>query len=491
MNKFYTIILVAIMCSTSCAETPPPESSALKEIPSSNTPEAPKTISIQEMLVIGNSDMRQHALSMLIQTKADGQLDESYIPGLKACSEDPSPETRRLTVKVLGQSYVSNADNPNSEIVELLIKLAKDDSAEVQHLAIADGLTQIKNKSDAAITQLLEIAATTRERKVFDLIVPSLLNDRDQVKQLLDRRLAENYSSAMYDLYEKATGQKPPPRNTFLDQQSLTIQETLATGSSGMRLHALSMINQGKLRSGVNESFLPYFKLSAQDPAAPVRSITARVVGQYMVANRDKPLEEAVLLLMQLARDESADVRFSAIYHGLTQIRKKSDAVIILLTNVAAEIRDHVIYERIGLSLADQKEQVMQILNEQLETGNNAATFEIYKDMTGEFPPLREKYLEMPCSRPRLFVFKGEENNSETQKADLLAELDKVGIPNPDLFATGSGANHVLLLTTRITRDRLTVEKHFPNHNTFTVTQTMWLTPEMEIEIDALRDAAK
>ena len=285
-----------------------------------------------------------------------------------------------------------------------------------------------------------------------------------------------------------ALAQSPvAPTNAPTAPKTISIQEMLVIGHSGMKLHSLAMITQGKLKDGVDESFMPGFKACAEDKAIPVRSVAARVMGQNLVAGLDKPNPEAVELLMKLAQDESSDVRFNAVYHGLAQLNHKSDEVVALLLDVAASNREHSLYDRIVESLEDSRERATKILDKKLKEGDSIATFEIYADMTGKQPPDSGKFLDMPSSRPKMFIFKGGMSDAEAYKAELASELKTLGIENPNLFVSGVGANHVLLLKTYLTKDRLAVEKAFSDHAKFTITQEMWLTPELEIQIDAMR----
>jgi len=269
--------------------------------------------------------------------------------------------------------------------------------------------------------------------------------------------------------------------------KTISIQEMLVIGNSGMRLHSLAMITQGKVKNGVDESFLPGFKACSEDPATPVRSVAARIMGQNLVEGKEEPNPEAVELLINLAQDESADVRFNAVYHGLAQLNTKSDEIIVLLLDVAASNREHTLYERIVESLESNHETTARILDEKLESGDSIAVYEIYEDMTGAPPPESDRFLDMPSSRPKVFIFKGGENDAEAFKAELTSALQAAGIDSPDLQISGVGANYVLMLKTYLTKDRLTVEKTFSVHDMFTVTQEMWLTPELEIQIDAMR----
>ncbi len=269
--------------------------------------------------------------------------------------------------------------------------------------------------------------------------------------------------------------------------KTISIQEMLVIGHSSMKLHSLAMITQGKAQGGVDESFLPGFNVCSEDSAVPVRSVTARLLGQHFVEGKKTPNPEAMVLLIKLAKDESSDVRYSAVYHGLTQVQNKSPEIVELLIDVAATDREQRLYGRISQSLENDREEAARILDGKLQTGNSIAIYEIYEDLAGKKPADTDKYLDMPSSRPKMFIFKGDGKNAEAFKTDLEAELSALGIENSDLFISGVGENYVLLLKTYITKDRIAVENTLGNHEKFTITQKMWLTPELEIQIDGMR----
>jgi|GEM_PF-4789178 len=283
--------------------------------------------------------------------------------------------------------------------------------------------------------------------------------------------------------------QMPPPQtNAPSGPKTTSIQEMLVIGHSSMKLHSLAMITQGKVPGGVDESFLPGFKICAEDPATPVRSITARVMGQSLIAGQDVPNQDAVELLIKLAQDESADVRYSAVYYGLSEIKNKSDEIVELLVDIAASNREQGLHEQIVQSLKESTGQVVEILDRKLDHENSIAFFEIYEGLTGQEPPKADTYLEMPSSRPKMFIFKGDGGDTEAYKSKLESELEAAGMESPEIFISGVGANYVLLLKTYLTRDRLMVEKRFVSHDTYSITQSMWLTPELEIQIEFMRN---
>ncbi len=300
---------------------------------------------------------------------------------------------------------------------------------------------------------------------------------------MMKRTLCLSFAAASVALAQTNT----PLPHAPAAPKTISIQEMLVIGNSGMRLHSLAMITQGQVKDGINENFLPGLKACSEDSATPVRSVAARIMGQNLIQGIEKPNPEIVDLLVKLAQDESADVRFNAVYHGLTQLEEKSDEIILLLLEVAASNREHNLYEQIAQSLEGHRETAIRLLNKKLESGDSIAIYEIYEDMTGTTPPDNDLFLDMPSSRPKVFIFKGDDTEAEAFKANLSEALQAAGISSPDLHISGVGGNYVLMLKTYLTKDRLTVEKTFSDSGPFTITQDMWLTPELEIQIDAMR----
>ncbi len=268
---------------------------------------------------------------------------------------------------------------------------------------------------------------------------------------------------------------------------TISVQEMLVSGPPQLKLHSMAMISQGNIPGEVDESFLPGFKVCSEDSALPVRSITAQLLGRYFVQGQESPNPEAVELLIKLSKDDSSDVRYKAVYHGLTQISDKSDEMLTRLIDIATTDRTQSLYDRIVESLQADHERVAAILDQKLMDGSDIAVYEIYEDLTGNEPANADKYLEMPSSRPRLFILSGDGSDPEAGKADLEKTLKAAGLESPDVRISGEGENYVLLLKTFMTKDYLTVENAFANHPKYSITQEMWLTPELEIQIEDMQ----
>ncbi len=280
---------------------------------------------------------------------------------------------------------------------------------------------------------------------------------------------------------------KPGPAGNRPAAPSISVQEMLVSGPPQLKLHSLAMMTRGNIKDGIDESFLPGLKACSEDSALPLRSVSARLLGEHFVQGKETPNPEAVELLIKLAKDDSADVRFNAVYYGLSQIENKSEEIISLLIDIASKDRKQSLYDHIAASLESDRGRVTKVLDEKMQDSTNVAYYEIYKDLTGKMPANADKYLEMPTSRPRLFIFAAQGEDDAAFKSELEKALKEAGIKAPNLTVSGTGENYVLMLKTYIARDHLAVERNFTTHPRFSITQNMWLTPELEIQIDGMR----
>ena len=297
-------------------------------------------------------------------------------------------------------------------------------------------------------------------------------------------------SSACSKPTAQETPKPAPPSQSQTASKGVSIQEMLVTGPPQLKIHSLAMLSQGH-EGRVDESYLPGFTICSKDTSSPIRSITARLLGEYFVKGQEDPNSEALNLLMELAHDESSDVRFNAVYYGISQIKIKTDETLAFLVEFAANHREHGMIDRIAESLIDDQDKVVEILDQKLAESDNVAVFEIYEDLTGVAPLNATQYMDMPSSRPRMFILKGTGADSETEKSALEAELKTLGITRPLVHISGPGKNYVLIVKTYITQDGIAVEKTFSKDGRFKITQQIWVTPELEIQMEAMRKAQR
>jgi len=268
--------------------------------------------------------------------------------------------------------------------------------------------------------------------------------------------------------------------------KGITFQEILVSGPTQIKMHSLIMLSEGNTQEPIDESYLPGLKSCAENPSTPFRSLTARIIGEHLIEGKEEPHPEAVRILTQLAGDKVADVRFNAVYYGLSRIKNKSPEIVELLIDVVATHPGEVLQERIAESLEAYRDQVTDILDEKLKGENSIAYFEIYEELTGREPAQAEKYMDLPSTRPRMFVVQGQGTDKDAIKAALEEELKSIGIENFNIRVHIEGDTFAAMITTYMPRNHKTVRAHFAQHDDYRITQDMWLSPQLELQVKAI-----
>ena len=212
--KFQLMIVAALLAAGLEAQTNAPAGAETNTVPSTGI------ISLQEMMAVGPSTMKLYSMSMISQGQIKGEVDESYLAGYKACSEDSAVPVRSIAAKQLGQHYVERKAAPNAEAVALLLKLARDESPFVRYNAAYYGLSAIEKKTPEIIAALIDTAAADREKQLQGRIVNSLEVCREETAKILDEKLKGNDPIAYFEIYEELTGKPPKETERFMELPS-------------------------------------------------------------------------------------------------------------------------------------------------------------------------------------------------------------------------------------------------------------------------------
>ena len=266
----------------------------------------------------------------------------------------------------------------------------------------------------------------------------------------------------------------------------VSLKEMLISGPPQLKMHALAMITQNKVQDEVDESYLHALRACASDESAAIRMVAAGIIGDLFIKDKLAPSSEAIELLHTLAKDTHEDVRFTALNKGLCEIQPKSEALIATLIDVAASERDATLLEKIKHVIADEA-ATEALLNARLAEVGSVEYFETYRYILGKDPADIEPFLDMPSSRPRLFFFLATEPDESLALQELDRQLKQLGIREPILSKYGSTGEPLYMLKTFLTHDYMVVEKYFSDATDYTLSQSFWLTPKLEMEINALQ----
>jgi hypothetical protein len=277
-----------------------------------------------------------------------------------------------------------------------------------------------------------------------------------------------------------STAQLPAP--TTPNTTTVSIKEMLISGPPQLKMHSLAMITQNQTPGAVDASYLDAFESCSTNTIAAIRSITARTLGQHFIQDQTHPHTRAIELLLNLAQDSHADVRFSATAFGLCKLQFMTPEVLETLITIATTDRRASLLETIQTAIADLPE-TKQYLENKLQNQADIAYYEIYRELMDDEPLHATAYQDLPSSRPRLFVFSTGNTDLPTATTELQRQLKQIGIDHNLIQSKDPQANSMLMLKTFITRECIEVEKHFTHHDQFPITQSLWVTPEIEVQL--------
>ena len=272
------------------------------------------------------------------------------------------------------------------------------------------------------------------------------------------------------------------PESSSPNENLVTIKEMLISGPPHLKMHSLAMIIQKRIPGSIDASYLDAIETCSTNSMAPIRSITARILGEYFIQDQKKPEARALEILLTLAQDTNADVRFSAVALGLCKLQSMTPEVLKTLITIATTDRRAPLLEAIQYAIADLPE-CKQYLENKLQGQADIAYYELYRDLMESEPIHDAAYLELPSSRPRLFIFSIGNTEPQTAALELQRQLKEIGIDHNLIQSNDPQATSMLMLKTFITKEYIEVEKHFSNHEQFPITQTFWVTPEIEIQL--------
>lgn len=277
-----------------------------------------------------------------------------------------------------------------------------------------------------------------------------------------------------------STAQLPVPSSP--NENIVSVKEMLISGPPQLKMHSLAMITQKRIPGTIDASYLNAFAACSTNSMAPIRSITARILGEYFIQDQTNPEARALEMLLTLAQDANADVRFSAVALGLCKLQSMTPEVLKTLITIATTDRRAPLLEAIQNTVADLPES-KQYLEKKLQSQADIAYYELYRELMDDEPIHTAAYLDLPSSRPRLFVFSTGNAEPQTAALELQRQLKEIGIEHNLIQSNDPQATSMLMLKTFITKEYIEVEKHFTNHDQFPITQALWVTPEIEVQL--------
>lgn len=288
---------------------------------------------------------------------------------------------RTLIISGVGQRFIWGKDPQNPDAVELMYHAADfRPQAKVygtRHYAVYFGLSVVDNKPPAVLRTLAELCVAIDDTNDIGRVVWGAEKQLDQLVPYLDpflksedlwlSRKAENMARVFrgeLTTREWAKERAKLPQRPVPEVDLPELRAILRGGSSGLRLQMLDEMARAKALNPLPDSYLPDFAAAAKDPDPKVRIAVAQFVSRRWIW-RDgiyKLNPAGIAILMDLSKDSDADVRYDAVYYGLSGYLGEDDRVVVRMLEMCLDPVQERSHSRLVWGLGKYKERASEWL---------------------------------------------------------------------------------------------------------------------------------
>jgi hypothetical protein len=314
---------------------------------------------------------------------------------------------RTLILQWLGNRCIWNVSPQDPRAIEIMYHAADFRKvAEVygtRHYAVYFGLSVVQPKTPAILRTLAELCMRVDDPNDLERVAWGARAQREELLKYIrpfikskdaDTRVkaevVEKILNGQLKAFVWAAEQAKKRAKLKYSDELPRIKQTLLRGSSHERRDALMPVTGEQIALIMDDSFLPAFASCAEDADPQVRKYVAMLVGQYWIWSAQSQNPKAIDLMMQLSKDSSREVRYNAVYFGLSTVRNKDEKIVRRLLEMAFDDREWNLYRRIVWGLQRDRAKAVEVLRGYLHGDDPARTRaarEVYKDMTGQEPP--------------------------------------------------------------------------------------------------------
>jgi hypothetical protein len=279
------------------------------------------------------------------------------------------------TLRGFGNSYIWNKSPQNPEAIDLMYHAAGSTNREISYNAIYFGISTVRPMTQPILRALVDIGMNTEDPNTLSRIVwAGSANKADLARYLqphldsLDPKrreraedLAKIFSGELNAFVWAEAHAKSVAAQKFTDRLP-ELRETLLTGNSAARRETFDFIDKERIALIIDDSFIPAFEAAASDSDPKVRKAATITISRWIWT--DTPSPAGIDLIQRLSHDVSREVRYNAMYYGLSGIHKRSETVIERLLEMTFQdgLDDGDFRGHATTSLRDDKKTLARVL---------------------------------------------------------------------------------------------------------------------------------
>lgn len=295
---------------------------------------------------------------------------------------------RRLGVlRSLGNRFIWGQPDQNPAAIELMYHAAGCPPApgleEIAQNGVYFGLSVVKTKSPNVLRTLVDLCVSSNDPNILERVAWGIRSQMDEGLAFLQPQLASqdgaikakaeivaSILTGKIKAFDWAREETRKRAESEYRNELPAIKRALAEGDSRERRQTIEKIYRGGITLIMDDSFIEAFANCARDVDDSVRKNTARLVGGQWLWSAKIQNPQAIQLLLDMTRDPNREVRYDAVYHGLSTVREKSDAVRRRLVELYLKDNDPNLRQRVAWSFSQHDrnapEKLTDILAEYL-----------------------------------------------------------------------------------------------------------------------------
>jgi hypothetical protein len=311
-----------------------------------------------------------------------------------------------LTVlRWLGNKYILGQSPQHPAAIELMYHASASPDRETAHDAVYFGLSVVEVKTPAILRALADLCMRSDDPNDLGRIAWGVSGQQEAAVACLEPyrgssdaavrekcRVVEQILGGELDAFEWAQDKARQRAQAEYGGRLPEFREDLLNGDSEKREAALAVIEAHSIILIMDDDFLDAWQACARDPDPDIRRKCARLLGSRWIWGAQSQHPAAIEILLGLSEDADPEVRYLAVYHGLSVVRDKDDRVLKRLVELTIGCTDRNLFDRIAWGVRGCGERVAAVLDEYLAQHRDSPSRtlngrECYRKLLRKEPP--------------------------------------------------------------------------------------------------------
>ncbi len=332
---------------------------------------------------------------------------------------------RRTTVRKLfvlrefGNRFVWGNRTQRMDAIELMFHAAdprpEADAYGTRHSAIYFGLSVTQDKTPRILDAMVAVAMASESASTIGRIAWGTSQEKDEMLKRLAPHLASDdpivreKAEDLAKIFRKEESASQRRRRRAIAKahseyagEIPAIRRALREGTTPERRAALDRLRETSLIMILDREAFADFEAAATDPDASVRRDVVRTVGAEWIWSGEEQHGPSIALMLRLSEDPDPQVRYDAVYYGLSTVSESREDVVSRLLAMLLEPPNSDLYGRLRWGLRHHKDMARELLLATLEGDTKThkekvAAHGLYQSVIGEAPPVRVEGVMSPA----------------------------------------------------------------------------------------------